>query len=105
MRLAGDIVRIRDDKQSLLERWYDEKGHILVVGEAAHRLNVSYHIQKPMENVPFELFLLFPARKFAWRCTRCRRRCCVGETVIEADVQGRYEMVRVFVSGDPAAKM
>lgn len=41
MNLAGEAVRTKDERLPPLEHWSDDTGHIVVIGEAAHRLNVS----------------------------------------------------------------
>lgn len=39
LKLVKDTVRIRDERATNLEGWYDDNGHVVVVGEAAHELN------------------------------------------------------------------
>ncbi|KAI5121803.1 hypothetical protein M0805_009795 [Coniferiporia weirii] len=41
MRLASGVVRLRDVIQAPLESWFDEAGHLLVVGQAAHYISPS----------------------------------------------------------------
>lgn len=74
--LTKTAVQTKHVVQQLLDSWSDEKGHVVLVGDAAHVLNASFPIVSIISPRFSNICKISTAKQLSQRCPGDGRRCC-----------------------------